>query len=109
MASGTCPPLQDPAPPPLPPPSPRPSPGAVAHAAPGAPAEPLSAQVRSWASERCRRTSEHSASLDGLLADYRHWSGGAERVAAREFEAGLGALGAVVHGHAVVVGLVLRF
>ena len=49
----------------------------------------------------------HSTSVDGLRADYRIWAG-TERIDAREFEAGLGALGATVHGHAVVVGIVLR-
>jgi hypothetical protein len=47
--------------------------------------------------------------MDSLLADYRAWRGGAERVGAREFESALGSLGGVrVHGHAVVVGIVLR-
>ena len=55
------------------------------------------------------RTAQHSASLDGLLTDYRRWSGGAESVDARVFEAALGALGGVrVWGGAVVAGLVLR-
>lgn len=62
--------------------------------------------------ERCRRISEHSASLDGLLADFRAWAGGAERVDAREFERVLGALEGLgemrVIGGAVVVGIVLR-
>ena len=86
-------------------PSPRPAP--VALSARGGPAEPLSAQVARWAAERCRHTEEYSSSLDLLLADYRHWAGGAD-VGAREFEGALEGLGATVHGHAVVAGVVLR-
>ena len=64
--------------------------------------------VARWAAERCRM--EHaSAEVARLLADFRAWRGGAERVGAREFESALGSLGGVrVHGHAVVVGIVLR-
>ena len=64
--------------------------------------------VARWAAERCRM--EHaSAEVARLLADFRAWRGGPERVDAREFEAGLDALGVRVVGHAVVVGIVLRF
>lgn len=90
-------------------PAPRPASGAVAPSARGAPGgEPLAGQVRQWAAERCVRTTEHSASLDGLLSDYRQWAGGAT-VGAREFERALATLGGVrVLGHAVVVGIVLQ-
>ena len=61
----------------LPPPSP------VAPPARVAPVDLLASQVAAWAEERCRRTSEHSASLDGLQRDFRAWRGGAERVGVR--------------------------
>lgn len=45
-----------------------------------------------------------------MLRDFRRWSGGAERVGAREFEVALGGLGGGVrvYGGAVVGGVVLR-
>ena len=75
----------------------------------GAPADPLADQGRAWAEERCRRTSEHSASLDGLLADFRARAG-AERVDVRMFESAMAALGGGVRvfGPSVVAGMVLR-
>ncbi len=61
-----------------------------------------------WAGARCRRTEEHSAPLDGLLADFRAWSGDAGKVDRAAFGAALVALGVRVWGHAVVVGIALR-
>jgi hypothetical protein len=72
------------------------------------PAPSLSAQVERLAAERRRRTDEASASLDGLLRDFREWSGG-ERVDRAAFAAALVGLGGVrVWGGSVVSGLVLR-
>ena len=68
---------------------------------------PLAGQGRQGAAERCTRTTEFSASLAGLLTDFRQWRGGAA-VDRAEFEAVLVALGVRVWGHAVVVGMVLR-
>ena len=80
----------------------------VAPSARGGPADALGHQVAAWAEERCTRTTEFSASLDTLLADFRQWRGGAA-VGRAEFEAGLGALpGVRVWSGSVVVGLVLR-
>lgn len=89
-------------------PAPIPVPSPAAPPARGAPGDALEAQVRAWAAERCRRTEEYSAALDGLLSDFRQWRGG-QKVDARAFELALATLGGVrVWGHAVVVGLVLR-
>ena len=82
-------------------------PAPVAPAARAAPAETLVAQVARWAAERCRVTTEYSSSLDWLLADFRAWVGGTERVNAREFAGALGTLGVRVWGGAVVAGIVL--
>lgn len=90
-------------------PAPAATPAPVAPPARVAPVDLLASQVAAWAEERCRRTTAHSAPLAGLLADFRRWRGGAERVGAREFEVGLATLGGVrVLGHAVVAGIVLR-
>lgn len=82
-------------------------PAPVAPAARAAPAETLVAQVARWAAERCRRTTEFSASLDGLLRDFREWAG-AVRVDRAAFAAALEGLGVRVLGGAVVVGVVLN-
>ncbi len=91
------------------PPQPRLASGAAPPSARGAPGgEPLAGQVRQWAAERCRRTEEYSAALDGLLSDFRQWRGG-QKVDARAFELALATLGGVrVLGHAVVAGIVLQ-
>ncbi len=72
-----------------------------------APITGLAVSVAHWAEERCRRTTEWSASLSALLADYQQWAG-AERVDACAFAAAMEEAGARVYGTAIVTGLVLR-
>ena len=110
LQGGTLPALHyaEPPAPPLPapsPPAPRPASTAVAPPSRGAPGDALAGQVALWVEKRCVRTPAYSASLDGLLADFRAWGGAVDRAV---FAAALGGLGVRVVGGVVVVGLVLH-